>query len=79
MAATGSARHPLRGSRPRNVNVSLQRALEDLVETSRHPLRIVVAVVALVVIVLGGRVFLGFPPLPTVCLTRLLTVLKYQN
>ena len=78
MAVAGSARRPLRGSRPRNVNVDLQRALEDLVKMSRHPLRIVAAIAALVAVILVGRVLLGFPPLPGFCTTCLVTVLKYQ-
>jgi len=71
MAVAGSARHPLWGSRPSNVNVGLRRALEDLVETSHHPLRIAAAIITLVAVVLVGRVLLGFPPLPGFCPTRL--------
>jgi len=71
MAIAGSTRRPLRGSRPRNDNVSLRRALEDLAETSCHPLRIIAAIVALVAVVLVGRVLLRFPPLLGFCPTHL--------
>ena len=41
---------PLRGSRPWDDDVGLRWALEDSVETGRHTLRIVAAVVALVAV-----------------------------
>jgi len=66
-----SVRCPLRGSHPRNVNVGLRRVLEDLVETSHHPLRIVATIIALVVVALVGGILLGFHPLPGFCPTRL--------
>ena len=64
MTVAGPTRRPLRGSHPWDVDVGLRRALEDSVETSRHPLRIIGAVIALVAVILVGRVLLGLPPLP---------------
>jgi hypothetical protein len=52
----------------------LRWALKDPVETSRHPLRIVAAVITIVAVILVGRVLLGLPPLPrfrSTCLQRL--------
>jgi len=74
LAIAGPTRRPLRGSRPWDDDVGLRRALEDSVETGRHPLRVVAAVVALVAVVLVGRVLLRLPPLPglrSTCLQRL--------
>ena len=74
LAIAASARRSLRGSRPRDGDVGLRRALEDPVETGRHPLGVVTAVVALIVVVLVGRVLLRLPPLPGLrptCLQRL--------
>jgi hypothetical protein len=42
----------------------LRRALEDSVETSRHPLGVVAIVVALIAVVLIRRFLLGLPLLP---------------
>jgi len=42
----------------------MPRALEDLVEVGRHTLEVVAAIVALIAIVLVGRVLLRLPPLP---------------
>jgi len=64
LAIAGTARHPLRGSCPRDDDVGLRRALEDSVETGRHPFGVVAAVVALIAVVLIGRFFLRLPPLP---------------
>ena len=64
LAIAGSGRRSLRSSCPRDDDVGLRRAVEDSVEMGRHPLRVVAAVVALVVVVLVGRVLLGLPPLP---------------
>ena len=52
---------PLWDSRPRDVDAGLRRALEDLVETGRHPLRIVIVVVTIAAIVLIGGFFLRLP------------------
>jgi len=43
LAIAGPARRPLRGSHPWDDDVGLRRALEDSVETGRHPLRVVAA------------------------------------
>ena len=64
MTITGPARRPLRGSRSRDVDVGLRRALEDFVEASRHPLGVVVIVVTLVVVVFIMRFLLGLPLMP---------------
>jgi len=52
----------------------LRRALEGPIEAGRHPLRVVAAVVALIAVVLIGRVLLRLPLLPGLrptCLQRL--------
>ena len=61
LAIAGPARRPLRGSHPWDDDVGLRRALEDSVETGRHPLRVVAAVVALIAVILVGRVLLRLP------------------
>ena len=74
LAIMGPARSSLMGSRPRDDDIGLRRALEESVEMGRHPLRVVAAVVALVTVVLVGRVFLWLPPPPGLrptCLQRL--------
>ena len=64
LTVVGTARRPLRGPRLRGVDVGSRRALEDSIEMSRHPLGVVVVVIALVAVILVGRVLLGLPPLP---------------
>ena len=58
----GPTRRSLRGSRPRDGDVDLRRTLEDPVEAGHHTLRVVAAVVALLAVILVGRVLLRLPP-----------------
>ena len=64
MAVTRHARRPLRGSRLRGVDISLWWALEDLVESSRHPLGVIAIIITIVAIVFIRRFLLGLPLLP---------------
>jgi len=58
-------------SRPRGVDISARRTLEDPVETTRHPLGVVAVVIAGSPVVLTGGFFLRLPPLPGLGSTRL--------
>ena len=60
----GPARRPLRGFHPQDVDIGLRRALEDFVETSRHPLGIVAIIITVVAVVFLKRILLGLPLLP---------------
>ena len=54
-------RHLILDSRPRDVDAGLRQALEDPVETGRHPLRVVAVVVTINAIILIGGFFLRLP------------------
>jgi len=60
----GYAQRFLGSSRLHGVDIGLRRTLEDFVKASRHPLRVIATVIAVAAVVLIGRFFLRFPPLP---------------
>jgi len=60
-------------SRPHlwDVDIGSRRALEDPVETRRHPLGVIAVVIAVSAIVFAGGFFLRLPPLPGLSSMRL--------
>jgi hypothetical protein len=67
----GSAWLLLRRRRPWDVDIALRRTLEDLIETRRHPLRVVAVIIAVSAVVVAGGFFFRLPPLPGLGSTRL--------
>ena len=58
-------------SRPQGVDVASRRTLEDPVKARRHPLGVVVVVIAVSAVVLARGFLFGLPPLSGFGSTRL--------